>query len=207
MVEEWCSVHLAGPALGPGPHISSAETSPPPPALQGRGEVAADRVRTDRDRLEGDGGRPPPSRPIPALCLPLWVLLRCDDTSRVPRTWVTQNTQPSRAVPARSSEDQGTRRRPGTRRGSRAGVGSELAARLWVHMLIRYPGRGPRPAGPAAALGSGAAGPTWGHWAWTQRLDAGALGLPPRWHSLFPGSTSHGTHRCRPPAVLCCRIC
>ena len=38
---------------GPGPHINSAETSPPPLALQGRGEEAADR---------GAGGQGPAGR-------------------------------------------------------------------------------------------------------------------------------------------------
>ena len=32
-------------------------------------------VRMDRGQLEGAGGRPAPSRPIPGPCLPLWVLL------------------------------------------------------------------------------------------------------------------------------------
>ena len=76
--------------------------------------------------LKGDPHLPGPAQRCACICGSF-----CLHVSLVPRAWVTENTQPGRAVPAPSSEDQGKRRHPGTRRGSRGwprGSGSTLSS-------------------------------------------------------------------------------
>lgn len=186
MVEEWCPIHLAGQALG----LTSTLLRPHPLLWPFRGEERKllTGVRVDRGRLEGDGGRPPPSRPIPGLCLPLWVLL---SSHLMGSQDVGDSEHPARqGCSCPSSEDQGTRRRPGTRRGSRVVWGLSWLRGSGSMCLSAAQAKGPglrdpqllwalEPQDRPGGTGPGPKGWMQGPWDFPPGGTAGSLGAHP----------------------------